>query len=115
MRNPDALRGRVVVTSVAPDHSVCKRVLGTTVDLATRVQWEATLVESSVVKDAPTETVLSQDWRWCVEQYPRPAAWLWLEGDNGRNSCDSRQCGAVPLECVRGVVLGRFWPTLARL
>lgn len=39
-----------------------------------------------------------------------PAGHIWLEGDNHRNSTDSRSYGAVPLALVRGRVVGRVWP-----
>lgn len=39
-----------------------------------------------------------------------PVGHIWLEGDNHRNSTDSRSYGAVPLSLVRGRVLGRVWP-----
>lgn len=47
----------------------------------------------------------------------RPPEWLtvpddhvWLEGDNPRQSSDSRDYGPVPICLVRGKVWARFWP-----
>lgn len=35
---------------------------------------------------------------------------MWLQGDNTRNSNDSRVYGAVPCALLRGRVVARVWP-----
>ncbi|KAG5465319.1 hypothetical protein CUR178_00019 [Leishmania enriettii] len=55
--------------------------------------------------------VRSRDWDSCMDRIPKPSQWVWLEGDNKPASFDSRRCGPVPVECVRGVVLAAIWPT----
>ncbi|KAI5691101.1 Peptidase S24like [Leishmania braziliensis] len=63
-------------------------------------------------------TVRSKDWDSCIDRIPNPSQWVWLEGDNKEESFDSRRCGPVPVECVRGLVLASIWPsphTLHRL
>jgi signal peptidase I len=39
-----------------------------------------------------------------------PPHHVWLQGDNTRNSNDSRHYGPVPLAMLRGRVCFRFWP-----
>ena len=39
-----------------------------------------------------------------------PDGCVWLEGDNPRNSTDSRTYGPVPMKLIRGKVLLRVWP-----
>nr|CCM19373.1 mitochondrial inner membrane signal peptidase,putative,serine peptidase clan SF, family S26B, putative [Leishmania guyanensis] len=56
-------------------------------------------------------TVRSKDWDSCIDRIPNPSQWIWLEGDNQQESFDSRRCGPVPVECVRGLVLASIWPS----
>lgn len=39
---------------------------------------------------------------------------VWLEGDNGAASTDSRSFGPVPLENLEGRVVFRYWPLVRR-
>uniref|UniRef100_A0A0A9XHJ4 Mitochondrial inner membrane protease subunit 1 n=1 Tax=Lygus hesperus TaxID=30085 RepID=A0A0A9XHJ4_LYGHE len=39
-----------------------------------------------------------------------PTGHVWLEGDNHKNSTDSRTYGPVPMALIRGRVLCRIWP-----
>lgn len=39
---------------------------------------------------------------------------VWLEGDNGEASTDSRAFGPVPLDHIEGRVVFRYWPLLRR-
>jgi signal peptidase I len=39
-----------------------------------------------------------------------PRGHVWLEGDNARNSTDSRAYGPVPAALLRGRVVARVWP-----
>lgn len=39
-----------------------------------------------------------------------PKGYLWIEGDNERNSTDSRSYGPIPMGLVRGRALFRIWP-----
>ncbi|XP_076042752.1 mitochondrial inner membrane protease subunit 1-like isoform X3 [Oratosquilla oratoria] len=42
--------------------------------------------------------------------YIVPRGHVWLEGDNTRNSTDSRAFGAVPSGLIRGRAVCRVWP-----
>mmetsp|Transcript_16577 Transcript_16577/g.40753 ORF Transcript_16577/g.40753 Transcript_16577/m.40753 type:complete len:239 (-) Transcript_16577:166-882(-) len=46
---------------------------------------------------------------WQNQRYV-PAGHLWLEGDNRRNSMDSRNYGPVPFALVQSRVLCKLWP-----
>ncbi|KAG8469058.1 hypothetical protein KFE25_007576 [Diacronema lutheri] len=50
-----------------------------------------------------------RDYAW-HEQSAVPAGHIWLEGDNRRNSMDSRNYGPVPLALVQSRVLVKLWP-----
>lgn len=50
-----------------------------------------------------------KDFAW-HEQRTVPAGHVWLEGDNRRNSMDSRNYGPVPLALVQSRVLVKLWP-----
>ena len=39
-----------------------------------------------------------------------PDGHVWLQGDNERNSTDSRDYGPVPMEMLRGRVFAKVWP-----
>ena len=53
----------------------------------------------------------SNEWDWCIHSHQQSTKqWLWLEGDNASDSLDSRQAGAIPVECLRAVIVGRWWP-----
>lgn len=39
-----------------------------------------------------------------------PKGHVWLQGDNARNSTDSRSYGPVPVNSVRARVFFRCWP-----
>jgi len=89
-----ALRvGDVVVARSPSDprHAVCKRVLGLPGDVV------------QVGDPAP-------GWHGGDHGVPVPPGHVWLQGDNARNSTDSRAYGPVPLALVRGRVFARVWP-----
>ncbi|PIO40201.1 hypothetical protein AB205_0054960, partial [Aquarana catesbeiana] len=39
-----------------------------------------------------------------------PKGHVWLEGDNLKNSTDSRSYGSVPYALIRGRICFRIWP-----
>ena len=39
-----------------------------------------------------------------------PPGHVWIEGDNPKNSRDSRYYGPVPIALVQGRVLAKIWP-----
>lgn len=45
-----------------------------------------------------------------VEEILVPDGQYWVLGDNRPISCDSREFGLVPFECLKGKVRARFWP-----
>lgn len=131
----------VVVVKVSDTLSVCKRVVKCTSSRAEAEEWggahyvevvpppycegededEGEEVASVVNAErayydyVSRHAVRSKDWDVCTERVPNPSQWLWLEGDNKPESFDSRRCGPVPVECVRGLVLAAIWPKPHRL
>ncbi|KPA79870.1 putative mitochondrial inner membrane signal peptidase [Leptomonas pyrrhocoris] len=129
----------VVVVKVTEDLSVCKRVTKSTTVKAEAEGWgmdhyvevvptpyfshadekqsgEATVArvlesEKAYYDYVTRNAVRAKDWDACVDRVPNPSQWIWLEGDNKEDSLDSRRCGPVPVECVRGLVLCSIWPT----
>lgn len=79
------------------------------------VEEMSTVSESEYYEYLSNIATRSHDWDACIDRVPSPSLWIWLEGDNSKESFDSRQCGPVPVECVRGLVLGSIWPTPHRL
>lgn len=80
--------------------------------------YERVAVEDYVEDPRPFRRT---DWDWCREKAdsqryawtlaPPADRWLWVEGDNGDSSFDSRDVGFLPLACVKDVVVGRLWPS----
>lgn len=129
----------VVVVKVSDDLSVCKRVMKSTTSKAEAEAWgkdhyvevvpapyfppigdddddeaAATRVvesEQAYYDYVTRNAVRAKDWDACVDRVPNPTQWIWLEGDNKADSLDSRRCGPVPVECVRGLVFCSIWPT----
>jgi signal peptidase I len=44
------------------------------------------------------------------EQFYVPEGHVWVEGDNKRQSMDSRNFGPVPVSLLQGRVAARLWP-----
>jgi len=45
-----------------------------------------------------------------TKEFVVPDGHVWLEGDNPKNSRDSRSYGAVPLGLLHGKVIFKLWP-----
>ena len=87
----DLARGDVVVAKALDDPMtfVCKRIAALEGDTV------------QVVDNAETGAV-----RTCTVGKGK----VWLVGDNGKHSYDSRHYGDVPHALIKGRVLGRVWP-----
>lgn len=86
-------RGDVIVAKspTDPNAVVCKRILG--------------LPGDTIPKDPRYPYFRGAD-----EDIVVPAGKVWLQGDNIRNSTDSRNYGAVPLPLITGRVFFKVWP-----
>ncbi|KEG12195.1 mitochondrial inner membrane signal peptidase [Trypanosoma grayi] len=136
--SPLVRTGDVVVVRISPELTVCKRVMRTTADKNVMGQWndeqfttiypeqipsldsadaspEARAEQEAYVYSSLAAYTRARDWDACIDRVEHPSGWLWLEGDNPRESFDSRNTGAVPLECLRGLVLLKMWPSFGRL
>lgn len=101
--------GDVVLARVDPSTTVCKRVVAVgTPDQ--RLQWEDVRFTDEETGFDSARRFMNEAWAPCQHAHPNSSTWLWLEGDNSANSFDSREAGAVPVECVKGVVAAVVWP-----
>ncbi|RNF23026.1 mitochondrial inner membrane signal peptidase protein [Trypanosoma conorhini] len=137
-KRPLVQKGDVVVMNISPELTVCKRVTRSTADASVMRRWseeqftelspeQVPLLETDAapeelraayearIYNSVAEYARSHDWDACLERVERPSAWLWLEGDNPAESFDSRHAGAMPVECLRGLVLLKVWPSIGRL
>lgn len=136
---PMVHEGDVVVVKISNQLSVCKRVTRITEDKEEADEWgkehftdvEATYFsvesaspaalgddfgqEDTAWYEQLSRSVRSGDWDQCIDRVTQPKAWMWLEGDNPDNSFDSRACGAVPVECLRGRVFAAVWPRIRKV
>lgn len=71
-----------------PKQIVCKRVVGMPFDM----------VRTTKGKNGPPVEIIV------------PRGHIWIEGDNPKNSTDSRYYGPVPQALIRGRVLMKIWP-----
>ncbi|XP_076144177.1 mitochondrial inner membrane protease subunit 1 [Alosa pseudoharengus] len=71
-----------------PKMNICKRVIG--------------LEGDKVCTSSPSDVFTTHDYV--------PKGHVWLEGDNLRNSTDSRSYGPVPYALIRGRVCLKLWP-----
>jgi inner membrane protease subunit 1 len=78
---------------VEPTKIVCKRIVGLPGD---HVSWQDV--------DDYVGTVIETKTAWV------PRGHVWLQGDNPRESRDSRDYGAVPIAALRGRVVGMVLP-----
>ncbi|XP_071831465.1 mitochondrial inner membrane protease subunit 1-like isoform X2 [Apostichopus japonicus] len=83
-------RGDVVVfkSPLNPDCFLCKRVVALEFD------------------HMPDET----SWRFTRMRQYVPRGHVWVEGDNRRNSMDSRCFGPIPVGLIRGRAIYKVWP-----
>ncbi|CAM9093871.1 unnamed protein product [Chrysoparadoxa australica] len=88
--------GDVVIAHppTSAEKTVCKRIIG---------------LEGAVV------TVKPRRWHQEERKIKVPPGHVWLEGDNPKNSIDSRSYGPVPIVMVKGRVLFKIWPSLTRM
>ena len=102
--------GDVVLVDVDTNVTVCKRVVGMG-GFEEKMAWERDYFTEEEMDFDAQKRHRSEAWSPCQHRYVNSATWLWLEGDNSFNSFDSRETGAVPIECVKGAVVGIVWPT----
>ncbi|ESS70125.1 mitochondrial inner membrane signal peptidase [Trypanosoma cruzi Dm28c] len=137
-QRPLVRNGDVIVMNISPELTVCKRVIRSTTDESVMRRWnedqftgalpdkiplletdgnseELRAEREARIYDSLAEYARARDWDDCLDRVDRPSAWLWLEGDNPNESFDSRHAGGMPLECLRGLVLLKAWPSIGRL
>nr|CCC93617.1 putative mitochondrial inner membrane signal peptidase [Trypanosoma congolense IL3000] len=130
---PQVRKGDIVIMRISPELTVCKRVVRTTNNALVMKKWndlqfsgpslphedgglKSEDLEEAEGKPLISDIYRSHQWDECLERTGgNSTQWLWLEGDNPTESFDSRHTGAMPVECLRGRVLLRVWPTVGCL
>ncbi|CAD2214099.1 Peptidase S24-like, putative [Angomonas deanei] len=118
--------GSVVLLKISDDLSVCKRVTRMTEGRENAEKWNLEYFSNFSVYNVDENSTLtsdveyfeelsrakfrSTDWDTCLDKGTESSTFLWVEGDNSSNSHDSRACGPVPMECLRGYVKASIWP-----
>lgn len=113
--------GDVVVAKISPTLSVCKRVTRVC-DTWDEVQtWETeafTPIDEYFHRlETDSNVPLPRQFQWeeARLRIAHPTGWMWLEGDNTQDSLDSRHCGAIPTDCLRGLVVATIYPHPSRV
>lgn len=83
----------IILHHPAKEATICKRIIGMPGDVIVR-----------------TDGGQSDGGGEKTNQWVVPPGHLWIEGDNTRNSLDSRSYGTVPASLVIGKVICRLWP-----
>ncbi|XP_065364162.1 mitochondrial inner membrane protease subunit 1 isoform X2 [Calliphora vicina] len=103
-------RGDIViaVSPTNPEQYICKRVVGLPGDKVILEQPPPELhdVTTDVVKNTATTSTSKSA---ITEDYV-PRGFVWIEGDNQRNSSDSRYYGPIPLGLIKSRAVCRIWP-----
>ena len=84
----------IILHHPAKEATICKRIIGMPGDIIVRTDGGES--GSGVCEETNHRIV--------------PPGHLWIEGDNTRNSLDSRSYGTVPASLVIGKVICRLWP-----
>eukprot|EP00796_Vickermania_ingenoplastis_P005010 gene5010-3605_t len=129
-------QGDVVLVTLDTNITVCKRVTRVCSSRDEADAFEAaafsTLDEHMAYYQAMEEQQASEDGRapqppakpirslnWDTDRtkaaWGSSRGWMWLEGDNPKESFDSRHCGFVPVDCLTARVLAVIYPTPHRL
>ena len=92
--------GDVVISKspTNPHGTICKRILGMAGDSVRYIQPRSKYGGRST-HDEGKEIIVTV-----------PPGHVWLQGDNLKNSSDSRHYGCVPMALVTGRVFFRYWP-----
>lgn len=117
-------RGDIVIAKCPtdPQHQICKRVVGLPGD---RIKAEPPMIFNHPINNIArnlekfeddVKTVLSDDKQKQFTAFkPKheiivPRGHVWIEGDNSKNSADSRYYGPVPQGLIKSRAVCRIWP-----
>jgi len=81
----------IAVHPVSPKSLICKRIIGTEGDMII-------MNDSENTDNSETETIIIK------------RGSCWIEGDNRKNSTDSRNYGQIPNGLIKSKVVARIWP-----
>ena len=84
----------IILQHPAKEATICKRIIGMPGDVIVRTDGGES---SGCCGEVTNHRIV-------------PSGHLWIEGDNTRNSLDSRSYGSVPASLVIGKVICRLWP-----
>jgi signal peptidase I len=100
LTSPISIGDVVVVQHPDRKGTVCKRVLGLPGDM----------IVNAPMSVRQRRKVQPRSFQERQGLLVIPDGYMWIEGDNSRNSADSRNYGPVPTALIVGRVLCRVWP-----
>lgn len=96
----------IAVSPTNPEQYICKRIVGLPGD---KVILDQPLSELQELSMGLSKSSSSTSGSIKIEDYV-PKGFVWIEGDNQRNSSDSRYYGPIPLGLIKSRAICRIWP-----
>ncbi|KAI8117825.1 hypothetical protein FF38_08260 [Lucilia cuprina] len=101
----------IAISPTNPEQYICKRVVGLPGDKVILEPPPPSELHGLTNDDGKVKTTASNMASTSVvtEDYV-PRGFVWIEGDNQKNSSDSRYYGPIPLGLIKSRAVCRIWP-----
>ncbi|KAM7347803.1 mitochondrial inner membrane protease subunit 1 isoform 2-T2 [Cochliomyia hominivorax] len=100
----------IAISPTNPEQYICKRVVGLPGDKVILEQPPQEVQNTNDVNNKIATSLASSTTSPSkIEDYV-PRGFVWIEGDNQKNSSDSRYYGPIPLGLVKSRAVCRIWP-----
>lgn len=118
-RTHNLKRGDVVIAKspINPKQHICKRIMGVPGDIITitphpnsilaEAMWTDEKEAAYAVENGPDYAKVRVTKQ---EKIVVPRGHVWIEGDNSKNSADSRYYGPIPQGLIKSRAVFRVWP-----
>lgn len=112
-------KGDVVIAKspINPKQHICKRIVGVPGDIITitphpksilaEAMWTDEKEAAYAVENGSSYPIIRHT---RLEKIVVPRGHVWVEGDNSKNSADSRYYGPIPEGLVKSRAICRIWP-----